>query len=198
MAVPSPSRRRTRDPAAKHDAIHEAALTLFSRSGFEAVTVADIANEARVAVGTVYRLYPNKIALLQTLHQSLEQRFVDRMRAGWDPTRRHAERFLGLCTALFDLIDEERQRLSILAMTTDIASADGSLPGDAVRAEIAAMIQVGIEQGAFRRDDPSLLAAIAYGMVDGAMRAWLRNPTQSGRNSTVIRLSQMMRDAIVR
>jgi len=191
-------KRRTRDPDAKRDAVHKAALSLFSRTGFEAVSVADIAREAGVAVGTVYRLYPNKNALLRTLHRTLEKRFVDRMREVWDRGLPYAERFIDLCEGLFDLIDEERAQLAIVGMTTDIQFDDGSLPGDAVRAEIEVMLAEGIAAEAFRDDDPALLAAIAHGMVNGAMIRWLRNPTPAARQTTTSTLSALMRDAIVR
>lgn len=194
---PFPPRRRTRDPDAKRAAVHAAALALFSQSGFEAVSVADIAKEAGVAVGTVYRLYPNKKALLRSLHRALEDRFIERMREAWNRGRPFDMRFTDLCEALFDLIAEEREELTILGMTTDIAFENDALPGDAVRAEIETMIAGGIAVGTFRSDDPALLAAIGHGMVDGAMRRWLRNPTPEARAKTVASLSRLMHAAIV-
>ena len=188
--------KRRRDPDAKREAVDTAALALFSARGFNAVSIADIAARAGVAVGTVYRFYANKNALLRALHGRLEQRFVERMREVWNVERPHAERFEPLCHGLFDLIEAERATLGILAMTTDIAFEDGTLPGDAVRAEIAAMMEEGVAAGAFRREDPALLAAIAHGAVDGAMRRWLRHPTPERKSETLAVLPLMLRAAV--
>lgn len=54
------SRRRS----ATRNALVEAAFTLFLRDGFDAVTVADIADHAGVARRTFFRYYPSKEAIV--------------------------------------------------------------------------------------------------------------------------------------
>jgi TetR/AcrR family transcriptional regulator, mexJK operon transcriptional repressor len=48
---------------AKHERIHQAAQTLFMRSGFEGASMDAIAEEAQVSKPTLYRYYQNKEAL---------------------------------------------------------------------------------------------------------------------------------------
>ena len=190
------ARRRTRDPNAKRAALHEAAMRCFSARGFEAVSIADIAREARIAVGTVYRFYPNKIALLRAMHDALETEFVACIERAWAGELPHAERLDAVCTALFELMDARRAELRVLSMTTDIAHEDGRLPGDRVRERIAFNIADAQSAGAFRTGNPAMLAAMAHGTVEGAMHHWLR--TGMDRDTIARETATTLRNGVVR
>jgi AcrR family transcriptional regulator len=56
--------RRDRKRAATRDALRDAAFELFEQHGFEAVTVADIAERADVAASTFFRHFTSKEAVL--------------------------------------------------------------------------------------------------------------------------------------
>lgn len=59
---------------ARMAAIQEAALTLFVRKGIDGTTMHDIAAEAGISAGAIYRYYPSKAHLLQAIFQhSIEQ-----------------------------------------------------------------------------------------------------------------------------
>lgn len=51
------------------DTLIEAAARVFSTSGFEATTTNAIAEMAGVSVGSLYQYFPDKLALLDALHQ---------------------------------------------------------------------------------------------------------------------------------
>ncbi|MEO1406454.1 MAG: TetR/AcrR family transcriptional regulator, partial [Pseudomonadota bacterium] len=70
--------KRTRDPESKRAALHEAALSQFTERGYEHVSIASIAKEAGIAVGTVYRFYENKLFLLRAMLEGIEGDFVER------------------------------------------------------------------------------------------------------------------------
>ena len=196
--MPQPSQpRRVRAPEAKRAALLESAFQLFSVHGYEATSVADIARQAGTAVGTVYKHYPDKAALLRALHGTLEERFVAAMAQAWDTTLAPGARFDPLCEAVFDLIAETRERIAILSMTTGVVFDDGSLPGDRVRAAIEAMLADAIENGDYRDGDPALLAACMHGMVEGAMRTFLRDPTPERRAQIIATLPDLMRGALL-
>lgn len=188
-------RKRTRDPDGKRRALQSTAMQLFATRGFEAVSIADIAREAGMAVGTVYRFYPNKIALLRAMHDALEERFVACLVDAWSYPEPPADRLDTVCDALFELMDERRQELRVLSMTTDVMHEDGRLPGDAVRSQIATMIADAQRSGAFRKGDPVFLAAMAHGTVEGAMRHWLR--TGGERHAVARATAIMLRRGIV-
>jgi len=65
----------------KRDAILDAARTLFTQKGYEDTTIADLAREARVAVGTVYLYFHNKhevyTAVALDIDSKLAQVFED-------------------------------------------------------------------------------------------------------------------------
>lgn len=59
---------------ARMAAIQEAALTLFVRKGIDGTTMQDIAAEAGISAGAIYRYYPSKAHLLQAIFRhSIEQ-----------------------------------------------------------------------------------------------------------------------------
>lgn len=191
MSFETPS-RRARDPDAKREAVHGAAMALFAKDGFENVSVADIARAAQVAVGTVYRLYPNKIAVLQSLHATMEAVFVSTIRKAWDSNLAFDERVENLVIHLIALIRQERERLVILSMTTDITYTDGSLPGDSVRAEIADVIRKEASRGHPIKTEPTIAASILHGAVEGAMRHALRAQIEDDKHVAKALISAIM------
>ena len=71
------SARPLRSDAAKNlRRIHDAALVAFSTQGTD-VTMEHIAQAAGVGVGTLYRRYPNKDALVDDLLRSILQELID-------------------------------------------------------------------------------------------------------------------------
>lgn len=63
------------DPQPKRTAILEAALDRFAERGVNGVAVPDIANQAQVGTGTIYRYFQNKEALVNALFQEEKIRF---------------------------------------------------------------------------------------------------------------------------
>jgi AcrR family transcriptional regulator len=79
-----PTRRANRSPrtwqrrsAARPGEIGDAALRLFAERGFAATTIEDIARAAGVTVGTVYRYFTDKAALMTELVASAEPPSID-------------------------------------------------------------------------------------------------------------------------
>ncbi len=173
--------RRRRDPDGKRVALQEAAVSLFTEFGYEKVSIANVAREAGIAVGTVYRFYENKLALLRAMLETLEDEFVEQMQADWALGGDVSARLDRVCDGLFALAEERDTLLRLLSMTTDVVYDDGGLPGDRIRARIVVMYEEGLNLGAFRHGDVGLHAAMAHGLVEGAIMGWLRtgNPTRA-------------------
>ncbi|MDX2238640.1 MAG: helix-turn-helix domain-containing protein [Hyphomonadaceae bacterium] len=176
--APAPNARVSRparviDPAAKRAAVLDAGERLFAAGGFAATTMADIAAEAGVAVGTLYRFFPDKASLLAALHARLEDRFIAAMTRGWRAAADPREAFAPMIEALFDEAERARAAMPLYAMTRDSVSAADFTPGARMIAAIGALYEEGCARGAYHRHEPRIAAAIAHGMVDGAMRAWM-------------------------
>lgn len=73
--------RRLRERRARRDAIRTAALGLFGDKGFARTTVADIARQAEVSVGTIYLHYRSKEDLYVSVLFESMQRFTEAIEA---------------------------------------------------------------------------------------------------------------------
>jgi AcrR family transcriptional regulator len=58
--------------------LYEAALRLMAAGGWQATTLRDIAREADVSVGLLYRYFPSKRAIVLTLYDDLSAEFAER------------------------------------------------------------------------------------------------------------------------
>lgn len=67
--------RRDRKRERTRREIYQAAMRLFAKSGFAAVTIADICEEADVGRGTFFLHFPSKAALLYEFNQRVAEEF---------------------------------------------------------------------------------------------------------------------------
>jgi AcrR family transcriptional regulator len=65
--APRAKPRRREDPSVRKAQILSAARTCFASSGFKATTVDDIAAEAGVSVGLLYRIFSSKTAIVEAI-----------------------------------------------------------------------------------------------------------------------------------
>ncbi|MDX2234772.1 MAG: TetR/AcrR family transcriptional regulator [Hyphomonadaceae bacterium] len=194
----SAPRRRKMDPEGKRDAVLGAGEALFASAGYAGATMADIARAADVAVGSVYRLFPDKAALLAALHQRMEDRFIDAILRGWRAGPSPAERFGPMIDALLDEAWAVRDVMPLYTLTRDLIGATAYEPHRRMVDTIARLYREGVAAGAFARHDPAIAAAIAYGMVDGALRVWMKNPTRARRAAVARDLKTLFDRAFLR
>jgi TetR/AcrR family transcriptional regulator, repressor for uid operon len=64
---PVPKPRRREDPSVRREQILGAARSCFANAGFKATTVDDIAAEAGVSVGLLYRIFASKTAIIEAI-----------------------------------------------------------------------------------------------------------------------------------
>ena len=83
VAAPRKKPRRPRriEPAARRQAILDAALTVFAERGFEAARLDDIAARAGIAKGTLYLYFADKQALFEALIRSAVDPILERLSA---------------------------------------------------------------------------------------------------------------------
>lgn len=195
---PEDPRRRRMDPAGKRAAILAAGERVFAAMGYSSASMADIAREADVAVGSIYRHFPDKPALLAALHSAMEDRFIAAMEAGWRSTPDHRARFAPMIAALLDEAEAVLPRMPLYSLTRDLVGAGDYAPGVRTMQTIERFYGEGVAAGAFIAADARAVAAIAYGMVDGAMRGWAADPTPERRRATQDALTGVFERAFVR
>jgi AcrR family transcriptional regulator len=189
---------RTRDPDAKRAALHKSAFALLAAHRYEAVPVSMIAQHAGVAVGTFYRFYPTKMALLEAMSNGLEEEFVAAMHDAWNGRTEFADKIEALANSLFDTITCHAAEIGVMQMTAGHRPATSKPLGDSIRASIAVFYADGVKAGAFTKQDPTHFAAAAHGLVDGLMRAYLSNQTLAKKATLSKLLAEMLRRLLLR
>ncbi|MFP6625640.1 MAG: TetR/AcrR family transcriptional regulator [Deltaproteobacteria bacterium] len=140
----------------------DAAYSLFSRYGFFETSMAAIAAEADVAVGTLYNLFENKEALYTELIEAKAETFHTRIITALSRTDSPRKRLEYALEEKLSLLREEADfiRFYLTANQASRVFADASLPAkvhekleDGIEA-VASIIAQGIEEGTFKRRDP--------------------------------------------
>lgn len=130
--VITPKQQRSRDT---QERLIQATLGLLERHRFEEIGVATITREANVAVGTFYRRFKSKEALLPLLYDVYNDKvdaWLARTRAheGFRANRR-IDRIRRLVQAMLDLIDETRGLMRTLHLNSRIN--EEIVPAGAIR-----------------------------------------------------------------
>jgi AcrR family transcriptional regulator len=169
-----------RAPEARRERVIEEATKLFAERGYEATNVNEVAANAGVSVGALYKYFPDKPALLEGVLSHVEAEFV----AGMSQVRALSgsafERLHAMILGLFEMAASRPYFFWALTSGTHaLRGARTSTPGKAVKEEIARFIQSGIDAGEFRPVDTALLSVLAFGVVETAMQQCF-GPEESG------------------
>jgi TetR/AcrR family acrAB operon transcriptional repressor len=163
-----------------------AALMVFSRKGYSATRLEDIAVEAGVTRGAIYHHFGGKEELFKELvterSSGVNQLTEQILREGGSP----ASTLRRLMVRLFEFGEEDDDYRAMLEIATDKVEFTGELE-DLSRQNIrgrralirilANLIRNGIETGEFRADLPVKDAAIAVaGFLNGVGLLWVQDP----------------------
>jgi len=117
--------KRARNQAARRERVIAAAVDLASEGGYEAVQMRDVAREADVALGTLYRYFPSKdhllIAALAEQVSTLQRRLGQKPPRGTNAAERVGDVLRRASRAL------EREPRLTAALVTALSSADPSV-----------------------------------------------------------------------
>jgi AcrR family transcriptional regulator len=103
---------QTAQGAAARDRLYAVAMRLIARSGYEATTLRDIAKEAGVSVGLLYRYFPSKQAVVIALYDELSAEYA-RQAEGMPPGR-WRDRFIFALTTSLDVLKPHQMALRAL------------------------------------------------------------------------------------
>lgn len=160
--------RRDRKKQRTRREIYDAAMVLFAKSGFGAVTIADICSEADVARGTFFLHFPSKAALLYEFNQRVAEEF----RASLTAPRGSAREEL---RALVERMSVElvAQAEIMTAMLAEFFASPETLaaatPDDALPVLVTEIIHRGQELGEFSNRIDARLAASSFLATAGAI-----------------------------
>lgn len=164
----TPRKVRNEDArAARQDEILAAARAVFARQGFKGTTIADIAEEAGIALGTIYLYFKSKedvfAALNNVLNQIIANALTDVGPAGDldEAVRTRINNVFAGCAENRDLL-----RLVVLNTDPDSAATRRMRSSDEQRFKpMADIIRSAMEQGAVRQGDPAIMTRLTVGAV---------------------------------
>ncbi len=177
------ARKTKEEAAATRQALLEAALKVFSRQGYAAARLEDVAEQAGVTRGAIYWHFKNKADLYNTLvGETLGgiQGVVDRA-VGEGGTFLEIQRRVMIYIITLPEVDEvyrEVMELTILKTGYEPELQEGLRAKNAaarqIEAELAGYFRQGIELGEVRADlDPVIGARSMMAYINGILLNWL-------------------------
>jgi AcrR family transcriptional regulator len=201
-AIPT---RRAEARALFHNAILDAAEEVIAERGFHAARIHDIAERARIAVGTVYNHFPTKDEVLRAL---LEERMAGLRKelaaAPGDPVA-FEERLVARVSRILGYVDRHRP-FFVIAIDHGLfgsasATAETVLRGKPLR-EIAraksalrAIVQEGLDAGSLVEQDPVRLVQFLGGAIRGFVVGGLQTGLQRIQDEAPIIVSLFLHGA---
>jgi AcrR family transcriptional regulator len=166
MPVISPQRMRDR-----RDSILSAASSVFSRKGFQATSIADIAQSARVSDGLVYKYFDNKRDLLTAVLTAFYERVISDLEQQVDRGDTFARRLqLLMRTHLGVFVSDTglcRLFISEVRIGTDYPGSAIQLLNKRYTAVLMRLVRDAIQSGEVRPDtDPRVVRDLIFGAVE--------------------------------
>lgn len=180
------------DPVGKRAAILGIGEKLFAERGFAGVSMADIAAGADVAVGTLYRHFPDKAALLGALHARMEDRFIGVMLRAWAATPAYPEKLRGLVTSLLHEALAVADLMPLYSLTRDVVGQVDYRPGERTISAIMLLFREARAARAFVNMDANLAARMAYALVEAGMYTLLSASSAAERKRLITQSSDLM------
>jgi len=179
--------RRTKEEAAfTREQLLKAGLAVFSRRGYSAATLEDVAREAGVTRGAIYWHFGSKIELYNALLSEFSARAGAVVQAAASDGGTLADILRRVYTRLLQTVEEDKDLRAMMEITLfktersdELAdSQEARRAADAALLEgIAAAMRQGIQTGELRGDlDPLLMARAFLASNNGAIHLWLAEP----------------------
>ncbi len=167
---------RTQPPEVRRSQLLDAAAALLVEKGLAATTVADVAQRAGVAKGTVYLYFDTKEDLIAGLQARYNQGLVDLVRGLNESTGNEMARLEAFLRATVDFHVAERDLHQVLfhqaAMRDDEAM-------HTISGELETFIGRGVERGVFRVADVGFTTEFLLRGLHGALVSFLHRPGRS-------------------
>lgn len=162
MVIADQKRPRARNARPK---IERAALKLFIAEGVDAATTREIADEAGVSEGALYRHYKGKDELALALFMETHNRLAEMMQEAFTAPGNIEEKIHKAVTAYCALADEDW-----LLFSFHLVSLNKFIPHDTRRDDdpvsvVEKLVSMLMETGEIPKGDPALIAAMALGVV---------------------------------
>jgi AcrR family transcriptional regulator len=172
-AAASP-RRRDEARALFRNAILEAAESVFAEHGFHRARIQDVAQRARIAVGTVYNHFEQKEDVLRALLEERTEGFITQLEAKPGDPADFEGRLRARVDRILSYVESHRAFFTIAAehgLVGASSSSASDVTGKAARhlararALFVELVQEGIDAGILEPLEPVVLARFMGGLI---------------------------------
>lgn len=176
-----PAQKKPSSP--KREALLQAAMQVFSESGYQGATMDEIARRAGVAKGTSYLHFSDKADLFYAVFESWMAEMMAATEQALVQAETASERLMAMALSAVDVMEVHREwfPLTLEVWSASTTPALRERFSDILqrmyagyRAEIAALIRAGQQAGELRVEaDAEALAALLTGAIDGLfLQCW--------------------------
>jgi TetR/AcrR family fatty acid metabolism transcriptional regulator len=162
----------------KHQQIIDAAVRIFARKGYYNARVADIAEEAGIASGTIYLYFKTKDDILVTLFREKMAAFVADLREAIDGEPDVLVRLRRLIALHFQMLEGNPDLAEVLQV--ELRQGQKFFRGASANEVtayfnlIASVLEEGVASGLFRHDLPVKTATkTLFGAMDQMATSWV-------------------------
>ncbi len=173
--------RKEKEKVARIEGILSAAKRVFSRKGYEATTVEDIAQEAGFGKASLYFYFKKKEEVFLSLIKEGLERQRNLLKEIMDSRISNVERLEAVVSKFFAYVGENREFMRIVhsesqkLYATTLREVRSYIKKEHRKTMegIASIVQEGIRSGEFRKVEPTLAAASFMGIIRSVIFDWL-------------------------
>jgi TetR/AcrR family fatty acid metabolism transcriptional regulator len=188
-----------RDRSSKYHRILEAAVKVFARQGFRQSTVAQIAKEAGVADGTIYRYFKNKDDILVHFFSFKAKQVFERFREEVARGADSLEKLRNLIRVHLGEFQRDPDMAVVYQIETHqsrrLAEEQIREMGKMYRDIISDIVEEGQQEGLIRRDlYLSLVKRFILGAVEETIGTWLH----AGRGYDLVSMAEPLAELFIK
>lgn len=183
----------------KRDRILDSAMRVFASKGFFGAKVADIAQEAGVADGTIYLYFKSKDDLLISLFEHQMERVNEELQSAMAGGKDPVDKLRRFVRAYIGLVEKNRHATEVITIELRQSAKfmkDYSNPRFAEFLKLlASTIDEGQRQGRLRADvPPAVVARAVFGMLDELSLMWV---TARGEKVDIRKVADWVGDIVL-
>ncbi len=191
--------RRERETQSKRRDILDAAARVFVEKGFHGAAMADIAEEAGVATGTLYNFFRSKEELYFTLIEEKADEFLLDLQVEVNRFSPAVEKITRLIQAECAFFEANRTFFRIYISTRSgfewVVQED---LGQRIHSKytlyldwVAGIIEAGIQEGSLRNMEPREMAQALVGMLNASLFEWMVDGEGSSLEARVPQIAEL-------
>jgi AcrR family transcriptional regulator len=191
--------RREREVQSKRRDILNAAAQVFIGKGFYGAAMADIAEEAGVATGTLYNFFPSKEELYFTLIEEKADEFLLYLQMEVNRASSAVEKITRLIQAECSFFEANRAFFRIYISTrSGFEWAVQEDLGERIHGKyavyldwVAGIIEAGMQEGGLRAMDSKEMAQALVGMLNASIFGWMVDGEGQSLTARVPRIAEL-------